>query len=165
MMFTKTRSYVTPYSSGEVKNILIRLLETKKKFLFFSYKSLFGSVGDKAFIVTNSQGSDLLTPMIKGEIFVDTKTLITLKLSFPILLLLFFVAVPIAVFAMILPYIFSTEPMLINGILRELTWLERTGAFVACIVFPSTGIYFNIAHPIRSLRRKLIVELKLEEVL
>jgi hypothetical protein len=163
-MFFKTKSYRTSDSPDELRSNLSELLETKTKFLFFTYRTLFGSVHGEDFVISNSKGYNFLSPKIKGQIIAGNETLVNLNFIFPALLLIFFVGIPALVMIVIIPVILKIDLMTVNDVVREPTWFERLGILAMSTVFPFAIIYFNIVHPVRRLRKKLISKLNLTEI-
>jgi hypothetical protein len=158
--FLCPKLYTSEYSADQVKTIILELLAAKTKILFFSFKTHYGTLKDGQFKFS-AYNTELvmLSPTVKGKIFGENRTVVEIKDGIPIVMLLFYSLFP----AFMIPMMWLSDEITINGVLREPTILERIGFSIFSIGVPGVIFFFNTFLPLRRLRGTLKEKLKLYE--
>jgi hypothetical protein len=159
--FKLRKTFTSSLSAEEAINNLGQLLNTKSKFLFFSFNGHVGSIKGNSFTLGRHIGDPfgLFSPKIKGIIRGENPTIIDTRIGVPYSFIIFYFF-----FQMIgLPIIFSADEMTFNGVPRVPDVYDKIGVALLIICIPALAIFFIIILPIKQIEGRLTQVLKLKE--
>ncbi|AYB31498.1 hypothetical protein [Chryseolinea soli] len=161
MHFKLKKTFTTSLSATEATTALSKLLNSRSKFLFFSFVRCFGSISGNEFTLRtpNRDRFGIFHPKIKGSIHPENPTMINTRIVPPYLV--------ICIYLIFLVYglqvIFYTDKMTINGVSRVPELSERIDVALLVIAVFSILLYVNIIWPLKRLEAYLKAALKLED--
>jgi hypothetical protein len=159
-LFRFSGKYRTDLAPEEVSARIDQLLQSKSKFLLFSFHQYFGAVNGSEFTLTGQRFDwwGIMNSRLKGSMINENGTVVRTRITIPWVLVTFF-----CLFSLItLSVLLKADQITVNGETRPAEFLDILMMALIVLVIPGCMIYFTTTLPAKRIEWKLIEILQLK---